>query len=334
MHIVIIQNSSLPALKYGGTERVIWYLGKELVKMGHKVTYVAKGDSKCDFADIIPFEKVSDIAKAIPKDAHLVHTHIPITEIPFENYQNIAVPVVFTLHGNINNYEELPKNTIFVSKNHASRYGSDSFVYNGLDWNDYGNVDWNAQKKFFHFLGNGAWRVKNLRGAINLVKDIPNEKLYVFGGVRFNFNMGLRFTFTPKARFFGLVDNEAKKKFLPHSKGLLFPVLWNEPFGLALIESLYFGNPVFGTPYGSLPELITSEVGFLSNRHSELKEAMLDWQKFDRKTCHQYAKENFNTEVMTKAYVEKYTRVLDGETLNPQKPKLIEIAPKFLPWNE
>ena len=40
------------------------------------------------------------------------------------------------------------------------------------------------------------------------------------------------------------------------SRGLIFPVRWHEPFGLAVIESLYFGCPVFATPYGALPELV------------------------------------------------------------------------------
>lgn len=227
------------------------------------MTFVASKGSTCDFADIIPFNEHIDISQLLPKKTDIVHLH----DINIKGINNISRPKVITIHGNFPSSETLDINSVFVSKNHATRYNSDSFVYNGLDWEDYGKVNLNAQKKFFHFLGNGAWRVKNLRGAINLVKDIPNEKLYVFGGVRFNFNMGVRLTFTPKAHFFGLIDNETKKKYLPHSKGLIFPVLWNEPFGLALIESLYFGNPVFGTPYGSLPEIILPEVGFLSNSH-------------------------------------------------------------------
>ncbi len=329
MNIVIVQRSVLPALKYGGTERVIWYLAKELVKLGHKVTFMASKGSVCDFANIIPFEEKDDISQLLPKNTDIVHLH----DIHFKGLNSISLPKVTTIHGNPSSDEKLDVNAIFVSKNHANRYGSNSFIYNGLDWDDYGKVDFNAEKKFFHFLGNGAWRVKNLQGAINLVKQLPNEKLYIFGGVRFNFNMGIRLTFTPKAHFFGLVDNEVKKKYLPHSKGLIFPVLWNEPFGLALIESLYFGNPVFGTPYGSLPEIILPEIGFLSNNGQTLKEAMTCWQDYNPKICHQYAKEKFNSKQMALAYLEKYTRVIDGEQLNPSSPKLLKQTPKFLEWN-
>ncbi|MEF9931013.1 MAG: glycosyltransferase, partial [Bacteroidales bacterium] len=54
-----------------------------------------------------------------------------------------------------------------------------------------------------------------------------------------------------------MIGGEQKLNILKESKGLIFPVIWNEPFGLAITESLYCGAPVFGTPYGSLPELIT-----------------------------------------------------------------------------
>lgn len=330
MHIVIIQRSVLPVLKYGGTERVIWYLAKELVKLGHKVTFMASKGSVCNFADVIPIEEDDNISELLPKNADIIHLH----DTRIKGFDNLSIPKVVTIHGNPPSDEKIDVNSIFVSENHARLYGSNSFVYNGLDWNDYGEANLKAEKKFFHFLGNGAWRVKNLQGAIDLVKGLHDEKLYVFGGVRFNFNMGIRLTFTPKARFFGFIDNETKKKYLPHSKGLIFPVLWNEPFGLALIESLYFGNPVFGTPYGSLPEIILPEVGFLSNSRQALKEAMSRWQDYDPKICHQYAQEKFNSQQMALAYLEKYEHVLDGEQLNSSPLKLAKQPPKFLEWKD
>ncbi|RYE12133.1 MAG: glycosyltransferase family 4 protein, partial [Sphingobacteriales bacterium] len=53
MNILIAHNSVIPAFKYGGTQRVIWWLGKELVKRGHKITYLVAKGSHCDFATII-----------------------------------------------------------------------------------------------------------------------------------------------------------------------------------------------------------------------------------------------------------------------------------------
>ncbi len=152
MHITIVQKSVLPVLKYGGTERVIWYLAKELVKLGHKVTFIASKGSTCDFADIIPFNEHIDISQLLPKKTDIVHLH----DINIKGINNISRPKVITIHGNFPSSGTLDINSIFVSKNHANRYNSDSFVYNGLDWKDYGKVNLNAQKIFFHFLGNGA----------------------------------------------------------------------------------------------------------------------------------------------------------------------------------
>ena len=60
----------------------------------------------------------------------------------------------------------LDKNSVFVSKNHANRYQSNEYVYNGLDWDDYGKVDLEKKRKRFHFLGNAAWR-SEFRGRLH-----------------------------------------------------------------------------------------------------------------------------------------------------------------------
>lgn len=329
MKIAIVQDALLPALKYGGTERVIWGLGKHLAQLGHEVIFVAKRGSSCSFASILPIEDVRNVATDLPK-VDMLHLHCPMNGM-----KQLQVPHVFTLHGN--SYElnkRFPVNTVFVSRKHAERYGSTSFVHNGLDWSNYGEVDFRQPQQFFHFLGNAAWKIKNVRGAIDLVKSLPDEKLYVFGGHRLNWKMGFRFTITPKAQFFGMVDDAMKQRYLPQSKGLVFPVLWHEPFGLALIESLYYGAPVFGTPFGSLPEIVLPEFGFLSDSQSQLREAMQNWQQYNRQACHEYAVEQFNAQLMTQRYLEIYERVLDGETLNNKQPRLQTPETRLLSWRE
>ena len=61
-----------------------------------------------------------------------------------------------------------------------------------------------------------------------------------------------------------MVGGQVKLDLLQGSRGLIFPVLWHEPFGLAVIESLYFGCPVYATPYGALPELAPPATGVLA----------------------------------------------------------------------
>ena len=327
MNILIVHNSIIPVHKYGGTERVIWYLGKELVKLGHIVQYLVPKGSTCDFANVIEIVDSNAIVNQIPSEIDIIHFHYQSNEI-----KKIQLPYIVTVHGNRNHFEPFDENSVFVSRNHAERYGSESYVYNGLDWSDYGIPDLENQRSYFHFLGNAAWKVKNLKGAIKTIKKTKTEKLKVLGGIRFNFKMGLRLTFSPKISFEGMVGGNEKNNFLNNSKGLLFPVRWSEPFGLALIESLYFGCPVFGTPYGSLPELVTQEVGFLSNDSKELARAISKSHQYSAKTCHEYALQNFNSKVMAVAYLKKYKEVLAGNRLNKKPPVLITKAEKRLEW--
>ena len=90
-------------------------------------------------------------------------------------------------------------------------------------------------------------------------------KLNVLGGHRFNFSMGFRFTIDPNIRFHGMVDDTYKYRLMKNLKRCHANKV-ARAFGLALIESLYCGCPVLGTPYGSLPELIPPNVGFLSHK--------------------------------------------------------------------
>ena len=326
MHILIVNNTSIPVQKYGGTERVIWWLGKQLVQMGHQVSYLVASGSYCDFATgvhilnhEIPFNQ------QIPPGIDVVHLNCKVNETP-------KIPYIFTLHGNTNDQNPLDINTVFVSKNHANRYGSDSFVHNGIDPVDYGDPGLNQTRNYFHFLGDAAWRVKNVRGAIKIAQK-AKITLRVIGGKRFNLNQGIRLTFDPRVRFDGMQGGAEKNALLKGSKGLIFPVLWNEPFGLSIIESLYFGCPVFGTPYGSLKEIIAPSVGFTSNSLTALVDAVKEAGQYDQKNCHEYVMQHFTSTQMATNYLNKYELVLNGQKLNLQSPILKEIQTvKFLPF--
>lgn len=248
MKILLVNNTKIPVHLYGGTERVIWWLGKSLVQMGHEVSYLVKAGSSCPFAKVLILDEKKTLAEQIPDDCDVVHLH-------FETEETLPKPHLRTLHGNLTKPHVFHPNTVFISQNHAERHGGAVYVHNGLDFEDYGKPDLDNKRLYFHFLGNAAWRVKNVRGAIDLAGR-AGERLHVIGGTRVNFRMGLRITLTPHVRFHGMLGGDGKNAIINSSKGLIFPVLWHEPFGLAIVESLYFGCPVFGTPFGSLPELL------------------------------------------------------------------------------
>ncbi len=326
MKILIAYQGLIPVTSYGGTERVIWYLGKELSKLGHAVTFLVNKGSYCDFGKIIFIDPTQCLADQIPEEIDIVHFN-------FFPSEQITKPYIITMHGNINDDRKFDLNTIFVSANHAERFGSKAFVHNGLDWDDYQKPSLNNARSHYHFLGNAAWRVKNVRGAIQTIQQTKKETLKVLGGTRLNINMGFRFTLSPRISFYGMVGGTKKFSLLNGSKGLIFPVRWHEPFGLAITESLFFGCPVFGTPYGSLPEIVSSEVGYLSSKSEELKEAIENGNAFSGKVCNEYAIENFNSKKMALEYLVKYNAVFSGEAINKTHPSLLKIQThKFLPF--
>lgn len=332
MNILIVENSIIPVSLYGGTERVVWDLGKELVKLGHKVTFLVKEGSTCEFASVLHINNEIPLVKQIPVDIEVVHFNSKPADLDL-----LDTPYIITIHGNYYDNDEFDKNVVFVSKNHANRYSSDSYVYNGLDWNAYSKPNLKVKREAFHFLGKASWGVKNLKGAIDIIKKTKTEKLNVLGGKRFServLKMGPSYVFSSKVSFKGMVGGQEKEDYLNHSKGLIFPVVWHEPFGLAIIESLYFGSPVFGTPYGSLSELVVDDVGFLSNRADELTNSVLNSERFSSQVCHEYAVENFNSKKMALQYVLKYESVISGKKLNRNTPTLNGVTEeKYLEFN-
>lgn len=324
MHVLISIRSRIPSLYYGGTERVVWYLAKELKRMGHKVTFLASKGSTSDFCNIIEYDETKSIDAQVPADVDVVHVNDDFFA------ERVTKPVIVTIHGNPENYDGLHLNAVFVSKSHAKRYGSDSFVHNGLDWDAYPQMQHGKNRNTFHFLGNAAWDVKNVHGAIKTVLKTKNETLQVLGGRRFHPNS---FSFSARINYLGIVNDEKKAGVISRSKGLVFPVVWDEPFGLALTESLFYGSPVFGTPYGSLPEIVHSDVGFLSNRREELTNAILNSGLYSNKTCSDYAIEYFNSKKMALSYLEKYELVLNSRQLNCNAPK-IKNKPVSLAWED
>ncbi|MBQ9671621.1 MAG: glycosyltransferase [Prevotella sp.] len=308
MHITLVHDHVLPIVKYGGTERVIWGMGRQLARMGHQVTFLAHKGSTCPFGRVVEINPEKSLGSQIPEDTDVVH---------FSNYvvhDDLTKPYVVTINGNVVDGEVDP-NAVFVSRNHAERFGSKSFVYNGLDWDDYGEADLSQPRSHFHFLGKAAWRVKNVRGAIRIAKMIDGGHLDVLGGYRLNLKMGFRLTLSPRIHFYGMVDNMGKKRVIQQSRGMIFPVRWHEPFGLCLIESLYYGAPVYGTPMGSLPELIGPEVGFLSNDEARIADFINSHPDFSPKVCHEYAADKFNIRVMTEEYLKRFEIVMNGTSL-------------------
>lgn len=328
MKILLVHQSRIPVFAYGGTERVIWDLAKGLAALGHQVTFLVPEGSSCPFARVLFMDPQRTLLEQVPyHDFDIVHFQCNIDPEP-------GYPYLVSEHGNSKKSLPLPLNTVFVSRDHALRHGSGSFVYNGLDWDSHAPVDWQRKREYFHFLGKGSWSVKNLQGAIRIARR-AQVRLEVLGGNRLNISRGFRFTPWPSIHFNGMVGGAKKSSILNGSSGMIFPVRWHEPFGLAVIESLYSGAPVFATPYGALPEIVTPTCGFLSASGRDLANAVIEHAihpGFDPLACHQRARDDFNHMQMAMGYAARYQRIVHGEKLNVTAPQLLYNGHALLDW--
>jgi len=319
LHIAITHNAAVPVNKYGGTERTIWWLTQALTELGHRVTLILPRGSYCPFAPVITFPPFRrQVADLIPKDADVVHA----TDLFREK---IDKPLLITMNGNGFPGDKYHPNTVFVSRDHAWRHKSDMFVYASVNPDDYPPLQPEAKEPFCFFLAKARWKVKNVKGAIAVARTAPLP-IRIIGGWRPSFDRNVK--------WLGWVSDAEKKETLRVGSALLFPVRWHEPFGLALIEAMVTGSPVFGTPYGSLPELITEETGFLSHKAADLAAALRNYAQYDRQTIRNHVLNHYTHRHMAEKYLEYYQHVMSGKTLNAHEPEaLTKVSPlDLLEW--
>lgn len=310
MKIVFEHSGILPVLKYGGTERILYWLMKELVKLGHQVTLIGHAQSQVQSigVDLIPNPPGADWRLLIPKDTDVVHT--------FYSHDGIEKPHLVTIEGNGQPGESFSQNTVFVSRKHAELHGSEQFVYNGIDLDEYPMT--RAPRKTFRdflFLAKARWKVKNVKDCVKACRK-QKKHLHIAGG--------RVWTLSRYIHSYGMVAQEQKRPLFERADALLWPVRWHEPFGIAVIEAFSQGLPVIASPFGSLKELVTPECGLICANYEQFEAALgAQEQVFDAKAIRHRLEQEFSTLTMTKRYVTLYQRLCDGEVLNQQAPRVL-----------
>lgn len=116
----------------------------------------------------------------------------------------------------------------------------------------------------------------------------------------------------PRITYAGNLAGPKKLKFISEAKALLFPIQWEEPFGMAVIEALACGTPVVAMRRGAMPEIIEHGVnGFLADTEEEFAEYMQRVGEIDPADCRMSVKRKFSAEVMAKGYIERYQEVIE-----------------------
>jgi len=114
-----------------------------------------------------------------------------------------------------------------------------------------------------------------------------------------------------KITYVGNVEGKRKLTFIAHAKALLFPIDWEEPFGMAVIEALASGTPVIAMNRGAMPEIIQHGYnGFLANTVEEFEEYMQRVDEINPDNCRQSVIDTFSAESMAAAYIDRYHEVI------------------------
>lgn len=100
---------------------------------------------------------------------------------------------------------------------------------------------------------------------------------------------------------------KAKAELLAGARALLFPIQWEEPFGLAMVEAMASGTPVVATPRGAATEIVEEGMtGLLAEDTDGLVAAVRRLDQIDRKRCCEHARDRFSPRRMADGYEAVY----------------------------
>jgi glycosyltransferase involved in cell wall biosynthesis len=110
---------------------------------------------------------------------------------------------------------------------------------------------------------------------------------------------------------FGIADAMAKRRLLSRAACMLFPITWEEPFGLVVIEAMACGTPVVALRRGAVPELVIDGLtGIVVDQPSELPGAIAQARHIDPYACRKHVEAGFTVEVMAAGYEAVYRQAL------------------------
>jgi glycogen synthase len=307
MHVVHVSRWRLPVQGYGGVPRVVYWLAKAQAEQGDRVTILGPRGTQCPGATVIelPAGKTDYspyIAAALPADADILHFHhLPAIAPP--------IPWVLTSQGNSPGELQSMPNKIYVSADHARRGGATAFVYNGIDPGEF--IYREHKDDYFLFLSKVSRRNKGVDVALRLARRM-GFRLLVAGGTRFSLRKtgGFSDSVLGKVHFCGEVTGRRKAELLAGARALLFPIRWEEPFGLVVTEALVSGTPVITTPHGAMPEIVTPDVGFLCDSDDAMMAAIRRAGEIAPAACRRRVLEHFSNQQSAVAYRRYYREAI------------------------
>jgi glycosyltransferase involved in cell wall biosynthesis len=114
--------------------------------------------------------------------------------------------------------------------------------------------------------------------------------------------------------YLGEVSHGQKVELLQNARATLFPIEWEEPFGLVMIEAMACGTPVIATRHGAVPEVIEDgRSGIIVDDYRQMAGALERADALDPLECRRYVEERYAPERMVEDYLGVYERAIAGE---------------------
>ncbi len=121
---------------------------------------------------------------------------------------------------------------------------------------------------------------------------------------------------------FGVADATAKRDLLSRARCLLFPVQWEEPFGMVMIEAMACGTPVVALRCGAVPEVVQHGVtGLICDSPEELPTALAEVTRIDPAACRRHVAEEFSAQELARGYERAYWAALTVQARRHQEPR-------------
>lgn len=337
MKVLLIADPHLPVPPkgYGGTERIVHLVAQGLAESGHEVVLLAREGSRSPGALFhhrapaasfvsrarrkLSFQPLSLVAA---RGCDVVHNFGRVDYL--YSLLRLGPPLAVTFENPIAPYEleilrRARKPSAWISISDAQRSGAGEgpwrTIYNAVDTTRLRYHERPAPDPYLAFLGRLTPN-KGVHVAIDVAEraglplkiagNVSNEP-----GAREYFVEQVRPRLRGKIEWIGEIGDEQKNGFLGGASALLFPIQWQEPFGIVVAESLACGTPVIATRAGATAELIDhGRTGALCHDLDELVEAAQAVEGLNRGACRATAEARFSAEAMTRAYLSAYEELL------------------------
>ena len=326
---------AVPPLGYGGIEWVVALLADELAARGHDVTLFASGGSvtkaKLDSVfDPAPGPtKIGDTYLEVMHAFHayeragefdVIHDHSGMVGLAIA--ASVGHNVVHTVHGPLIEdalrwYRMVSGRVDFVAISDSQmKPGPDlswaGRVYNGIPVERY---PFRTDKEDFLLFVGRVNREKGPEVAVDVARR-TGARLVMAAAIKEKFEQAywdenVKPILTGKEEILGEITVDEKADLMARARAVLFPIQWEEPFGLVMAEANACGTPVLAFPRGAVPEVIADgETGFLCADAAAMSEAVGRVEEIDPHACRARVEKMFSAQAMTSGYEDVYARVL------------------------